>query len=108
MRYENMAIQMMDPRKVMTKNFLASCRGCEGKRNKLQGLLAFGSSLREPQNVTRSNGCVIMRKIGSSVHGAVALSPGSPWSRSIRKINKERSTGAWLVRRIQQDQAGDC
>lgn len=51
-----MAIQMMDPRKVMTKNFLDSCRGCKGKKNKLQRLLAFGPSLKEPQNVTRSNG----------------------------------------------------
>lgn len=42
MRYENMAIQMMDPRKVMTKNFLDSCGGCKAKRNKLQVLLAFG------------------------------------------------------------------
>ena len=65
MRYENMAIQMMDPRKVMTKNFLDSCRGCKGKRNKLQRLPASGPSLRALQYVMRSDGCLIMRKIRS-------------------------------------------
>lgn len=47
-----MAIHMMDPRKVMTKNFLDSC----WKRNKWQKLKASGPSEGAPESVTSPGG----------------------------------------------------
>lgn len=53
MRYENMAIQMMDPRKVRTKNFLDSCWRWKGKRSELQDSWSLAPSLRELQGTPK-------------------------------------------------------
>lgn len=45
-----MAIHTMDPRKVITKNFLASC--LKRKRNKLQRQMVVGSSEGTTESVT--------------------------------------------------------
>lgn len=48
-----MAIHMMDPRKVITKNFLDSCLKIRKERNELQRLKAFGPSEGGPESVIR-------------------------------------------------------
>lgn len=56
MRYENMAIHRMDPRKVLTKNFLASLfESLKRKRNKLQRPSWALALLREPQEICMSD-----------------------------------------------------